>query len=169
MIIEEYKGIATDGKRRSLVKITCDVCGALVIRQKRYLKDVGGLHFCTPTCKAFLSKTRILTNCGLCGKEFSLRKSTLEKGTKSGLNFCSRECADLAKGELEGARVVHFNTGRHNYRAKALSRLENSCSVCGLEDTRCLVVHHIDKDRDNNKLDNLQILCANCHMITHRS
>ncbi|MFI7135131.1 HNH endonuclease [Nonomuraea sp. NPDC050153] len=29
-----------------------------------------------------------------------------------------------------------------------------------------LQVDHIDGDRMNNELDNLRILCANCHMLT---
>ena len=30
----------------------------------------------------------------------------------------------------------------------------------------CLEVHHIDGDRTNNKLENLQLLCPNCHSMT---
>ncbi len=29
-----------------------------------------------------------------------------------------------------------------------------------------LELHHKDGDRGNNKLDNLQLLCANCHALT---
>lgn len=29
-----------------------------------------------------------------------------------------------------------------------------------------LEVHHIDGDRTNNNLDNLQLLCCNCHALT---
>lgn len=30
----------------------------------------------------------------------------------------------------------------------------------------CLEVHHVDGDRTNNKLENLQLLCPNCHSLT---
>jgi hypothetical protein len=30
-----------------------------------------------------------------------------------------------------------------------------------------LEVHHVDGDRTNNKIDNLKLLCCNCHSLTH--
>ena len=29
-----------------------------------------------------------------------------------------------------------------------------------------LEIHHIDGDYENNKLENLQVLCPNCHSLT---
>jgi predicted HNH restriction endonuclease len=43
-----------------------------------------------------------------------------------------------------------------------------SCEKCGEDDPDVLVVHHKDRNRNNNNPDNLAILCANCHMKTHR-
>ena len=44
------------------------------------------------------------------------------------------------------------------------------CENCGLEEwlgqSIALEVHHIDGDRSNNSLENLQILCPNCHAQT---
>jgi hypothetical protein len=38
------------------------------------------------------------------------------------------------------------------------------CAVCGYdEDVRILEVHHKDEDHSNNDLNNLCILCPNCH------
>ncbi|MBI1863746.1 HNH endonuclease [Candidatus Woesebacteria bacterium] len=41
------------------------------------------------------------------------------------------------------------------------------CVVCGLEDERILNVHHIDRNRQNNKLSNLVWVCMNCHYLIH--
>ena len=47
---------------------------------------------------------------------------------------------------------------------KALAYYPNKCSVCNYnEDVSILEVHHIDENRKNNKLENLIILCPNCH------
>jgi 5-methylcytosine-specific restriction endonuclease McrA len=42
------------------------------------------------------------------------------------------------------------------------------CEKCGEGNSEVLVVHHRDRNRKNNKPDNLAILCANCHMKMHK-
>jgi predicted HNH restriction endonuclease len=39
--------------------------------------------------------------------------------------------------------------------------------LCGKDDKRIIAVHHIDKNRSNNKLKNLAWLCYNCHFLVH--
>lgn len=41
------------------------------------------------------------------------------------------------------------------------------CEMCGIGDKRVLVLHHKDENKLNNLKDNLQLLCANCHLIVH--
>ena len=47
---------------------------------------------------------------------------------------------------------------------------ENKCECCGISEWNGkplnMELHHIDGDRTNHKLDNLQILCPNCHSQT---
>ena len=63
------------------------------------------------------------------------------------------------------------------YRAFALRKRlfedglkEKKCECCGITDWNgkeiCFELHHIDGDELNNNLDNLQILCPNCHSQT---
>jgi 5-methylcytosine-specific restriction endonuclease McrA len=44
------------------------------------------------------------------------------------------------------------------------------CEACGLTEWRGaavpLALHHVNGDRHDHRLDNLQILCANCHSLT---
>ena len=48
---------------------------------------------------------------------------------------------------------------------------ERKCEKCGLEQWLCepipLELHHIDGNHYNNDLNNLQILCPNCHSMTN--
>ena len=50
----------------------------------------------------------------------------------------------------------------------AFRNYKHKCVMCGLEEECCLQVHHIDGNRHNSSLDNLIILCANCHSRIHR-
>lgn len=43
----------------------------------------------------------------------------------------------------------------------------SSCEVC--TSRRYVEVHHIDGDRDNNEVDNLQALCRSCHFKLHHT
>lgn len=48
-----------------------------------------------------------------------------------------------------------FNTGKCEY------------PNCIIDDERMLCVHHIDRNRDNNNIENLRTLCFNHHRIIH--
>lgn len=115
--------------------------------------------------------THLDVECAYCGKNFSKRKSRLEN-SKSGLYFCCREHKDIAQRIGSGERFnelrpPHYDKGDLiNYRLLAFRNYPHECSVCGYhddDDISLLEVHHIDEDRENNKLENLIILCPNCH------
>lgn len=48
--------------------------------------------------------------------------------------------------------------------------IENCCAICGLVDWNgkplTLELDHIDSNRKNNQLENLRLLCPNCHAQT---
>lgn len=87
--------------------------------------------------------------CQFCGKEFDYRKSD-----SSGF-FCSRECY-IRSSQLQAS----------DYRIKAFAHYPNRCEICGEEEGR-LIVHHRDKNRFNDDVDNLQILCNTCYLAAH--
>lgn len=59
---------------------------------------------------------------------------------------------------------------RKEYLQIAKDHLIWKCSICdkgNTNDNFSLIVHHRDKNNKNNVLDNLQILCQNCHSKVH--
>lgn len=52
------------------------------------------------------------------------------------------------------------------YREKALKELGKKCQECGSSEN--LVVHHKDKNRANNNIENLEVLCRSCHQSKSR-
>lgn len=57
-----------------------------------------------------------------------------------------------------------------SFKRHLLKELGNICENCNLstwlEADIPLDLHHIDGDRTNNSLENLQLLCPNCHALT---
>jgi 5-methylcytosine-specific restriction endonuclease McrA len=42
------------------------------------------------------------------------------------------------------------------------------CNRCGFNSIKAILgVHHRDRDRKNNALSNLEVLCPNCHSTEH--
>ena len=120
-----------------------------------------------PECKKIRIEEKKLPRqkviCDYCGKEFE----KIYPNNK--FNFCCRKCKDKAQrldsGEkFENLRPDHYNNGLAVYRTKAFREYPHECAICGWnEDIDILEVHHIDSNRMNNSLDNLIILCPNCH------
>lgn len=65
---------------------------------------------------------------------------------------------------------TYNNTHRLKNRLFEVGLKENKCECCGLTNWNgkdiSLQIHHIDGDRTNNTIENLQILCPNCHSQT---
>jgi 5-methylcytosine-specific restriction endonuclease McrA len=62
--------------------------------------------------------------------------------------------------------------GRNNLKLRLIKEglKQPSCERCGLVDWLCepiaLALHHINGDRLDNRLENLELLCPNCHSQT---
>jgi len=99
--------------------------------------------------------------------------------------YCSRNC--FIENRRERHRVTSFNL-RKKQRNELMQILGSKCVMCGIEDNRLLVFHHINgggtKQRDKmgqygmirhylrNQKDakrELEILCANHNMLKERS
>ena len=59
----------------------------------------------------------------------------------------------------------HTNSGKLRVRLIKEGLKENKCEVCGCAES--LELHHINGNHQDNRLENLQILCANCHRKTN--
>ena len=117
----------------------------------------------------YLSKRKVV-ECAYCHKP--IFKEISHMRAKSGLYFCCNEhkniAAKLDSGkEFAEMRPSHFGSETatvNTYRKIALRTYPNRCSVCGYEEgPDSLEVHHIDENRENNALENLIVLCPNCH------
>jgi hypothetical protein len=62
----------------------------------------------------------------------------------------------------------NWSNGQATYRDRLKkSKQKRECQKCGIADKRVLIVHHKDKNRSNNEIENLTWLCCNCHYLVH--
>ena len=76
--------------------------------------------------------------------------------------YCSKACVNKSS-------KLTFKPSFTTVRKAMLSRsLINKCNRCGYdEEPLILGVHHQDRNRNNNHLSNLEVLCPNCHSLEH--
>ncbi len=98
--------------------------------------------------------------------------------------FCSRKCTGrfhsynwmvkrgliknpgVGSGGNQWAENNHrYKNGIFNFSKKAFDYYDKKCNRCS--SVTNLLVHHIDHDRTNNDLSNLEILCKRCHQMHH--
>lgn len=130
--------------------------------------------YCSKRCQIDhrIRITNVECTCSSCGKRFLKQQSSL-KNSKHGVYFCSRVCKNKAQRmdtPDAGISPPHYGTGSglNRYRSMALRAYGETCSNpdCPVGKdipTKMLDVDHIDGDRSNNELDNLQVLCVWCH------
>lgn len=105
--------------------------------------------------------------CAHCQKKFYKNASKL-KLSKSGLHFCCREHKDSAQSVLRELYPSHHHALKTSYRKIAFLTYPKICQRCNYSNELATVVHHKDRNRNNNDISNLEVLCANCHMIEHQ-
>lgn len=153
----------------------CNFCQEPYEAKQRYINRGQGL-FCSRSCSSTYNSRKRYADlepnvvCHTCDKKFYRSKSK-QSISKSGLQFCTRKCKEYAQS-LEGGvseiQPSHYGMGIPDYRKLALESYPNVCNQCGYEKyIEVLQVHHIDVDRSNNKLSNLEVLCPTCHMEFH--
>ncbi len=121
--------------------------------------------FCSPYCKRlFIHKEKYQTCiCTQCSSVFERLKNKI----KSTLVFCSRKCQSEASKRDGILKKSNYTDGQWSYKLIAFRNLPNKCADCDVCFEPILDVHHKDGNRENNDIENLEILCPNHHASRH--
>ena len=152
------------------VELDCPNCKNTFTRPKGVVnkRDRKGYKmYCCRKCASEhrSSSNRTVLNCFLCQKQFSKINCNVHPER----NFCSQSCSNKYIGEFfKGKKARTYVNGEFIYRKLALENNPNFCSLCGFSEEYAIEVHHIDRNRKNNDLENLVVVCANCHRGIHK-
>jgi len=127
-------------------------------RRKSQIKRNKGHVFCSMACYGILNRKE--TPCLVCGVPIlaGFNKKT-----------CSRTCANKhrtgIKYKMNRPKDKVMNERRLKLRLLVLRG--NTCEGCGYNKREILQVHHKDRNHQNNDLNNLRLICPNCHYEEH--
>lgn len=138
-------------------------------RTKPFFIKIGGGKYCSAKCHHESLKKGKVVKCNFCSKDTYKAPKAL-KNSKSKKFFCSKSCQTKWRNTVfVGPKHANWKHGQFSYQS-VLSRHKvlKKCTLCKTVDSRVLAVHHIDRNRKNNKVANLAWLCHNCHHLVHR-
>jgi hypothetical protein len=148
--------------------VGCKRCNKRFYVRPSHIKRGWG-KFCSSECLYSSMKTGKSVYCTICHKKI-YRNLTQFGRSKSNHFYCSKNCFAIWKNAhvLIGEKHGNWKGGKNSYREIVKrAKIMPKCSTCGISNKRVLVVHHIDRDRNNNLLSNLKWLCRNCHYLEH--
>lgn len=158
-----YDEWVQEKKNERIKKCLC--CGEILTRYQ--------IKFCSKRCAASYNNIRRqkkMKYCAQCNKPLTNLHS----------KFCSNKCQMQYKYEefikewknSNETGVIGASDISKHIRRYLREKHNNKCELCGWgeinEHTNLvpLQIHHIDGDCRNNKEENLQLLCPNCHSLT---
>jgi len=122
--------------------------------------------FCCHSCAAvFNNKNRIVIKYCVCCKKARNNNNKY---------FCSHECEKKHKKNIIFEKIENGNLsfGEKQYKDYLIHKYGNKCMDCDWNKVNQktglvpIQLEHIDGDSDNNKIENLKLLCPNCHSLT---
>lgn len=135
------------------------MCDKSIYRRPGEIKKNSGNVFCSLTCYGkFCRKEK---PCLVCGKPIlaGLNKQT-----------CSRSCSNKhrigIRYKLGGPRKDKVKAYKM-LKIRLIKERGEACERCGFKKFEILVIHHKDRDRSHNELENLELICPNCHAEEH--
>jgi len=137
----------------------CLICSKPIYRRPSELSKYNNHSFCSILCYGKFQ--RIEKPCIVCGKPIL-----------AGLNkiTCSRSCSNKHRVGIKYKLSLPRKNKVINERQQKLRLISlkgSKCERCSYARTEILQVHHKDKDRNNNELGNLELICPNCHYEEH--
>lgn len=151
-----YTGLVTESKRKP--NILCSICASPIYRRPGVLQVSKGVAYCGLRC--YGKSCRKELPCTVCGTPIL---SGANKKT------CSQACANTNRTGIKytGARPRDKVFTVRRLKIRMLEIRGGICERCNFSIHQVLEVHHKDRNSNNNDLQNLELICPNCHASEH--
>jgi len=142
-------------REKNIRTVKCLKCG------KVFNTYLSVKKYCSVICReAYHDKNRDKKRirrltCFTCEKKFSSRYKDKK--------YCSSICKKISAKQ----RKRNENKNYSSSHKALLSEDMIKCERCGYDQYPVLERHHKDVDRNNNKRENLEVLCPTCHKVKH--
>lgn len=83
---------------------------------------------------------------------------------------CGRECANrlrIGNNYKQGRPSKDKVKSYQSTKLRLIKQRGGKCERCGYAKYEILQIHHKDENHQNNELDNLELICPNCHYEAH--
>jgi len=125
-------------------------------------------HSCSATYNNKLKDKYFGSKCKRCGIEFSKKQKTKKR------KFCSRECSNRYRVEKNFLLIESGDSTVSSDICKKylVEKHGEKCMKCCWNEKNSfsgnipIELEHKDGNSENNRLDNLELLCPNCHSLT---
>jgi len=149
--------------RGNKVPRVCEQCG-IKFKTIPSLVAQGGGKYCSRGCYAEAKRNKVTMVCKHCGIKFKISPSHVAQG---GGIYCGRKCYAAARRTGFLAKNGYMKIGING--KKVYEHRLVMAEALGRDLTADEVVHHIDGDRLNNAIENLQLFPNNsAHTKFHR-
>ena len=147
--------------------VFCDYCNREFKRKKSQLK-LAVKHYCSMNCARQGSRKGKVVECFEC-KKLVYKSLKALKTSISQNYFCSRSCSNIWIGKQQRVENnPNWSGGASSYKnIFSRTNTKKMCILCKKYNSRILCVHHVDRNRKNNSINNLVWLCMNCHFLVH--
>lgn len=152
-------------KEKKITKLVCENCGKeFEVKSSDYRLTHGGIKYCSKRCTGVALRTGNIVKCKQCGKEFYSTRN----------EFCSQKCVYDYKSEhsphktyTENGYIVVHKRG-YNKRGNAKQHRLIMEEHLGRKLLKDEVVHHINGDKKDNRIENLRVMSRTEHSKLHR-
>lgn len=176
----------------NIIHVKCKVCGNDLCTTEKRIQEGRG-KYCSHKCQFLSMRRPIIVNCAICNKSITKTLSETYSGNKIGnkkriRHYCSKLCRHKGCSLYDSERVVKYIKNRSGFEKKLLGKKGKSISSDGYfiyndkKVHRILmeehlgrklksneIVHHINENKFDNRIENLEIVTRAEHNRIHFS